>query len=200
MSEGQKMNQKRQEVVIAVGISLALFWLLNTAAQYFYFDELSTQIASTEKQLSSLKEQNQNLEVMKANLKKLEDNNDQLTSDYKELNKLIPEEQELPEILDYLYNSGISRGLKLSHFSQSQKISHVGALNQLPITVSVVGADDNIRRYISDFTRYKRILNVDSIQITRLNEPKVDEKIPDKFNAEIHFSAFLSDPKYTAKD
>lgn len=207
MSQGQ---QTKQDLLIAIVVSIALVWLSNIAIQYLFFDDFTTAISSKTEQLSQMVGENQKLTVMQANLNTLENNGETLSVEYKQLNSLIPEEKELPDILEYLYKAGLSRNLKLSHFSQSQKIARVGALNQLPITVSVTGSDDNIRRYVNDFIRFKRILSVDSVEITKIPNQKPQEtpekaekpnqKIDETYSAEIKFSAFLSDPKYDPKD
>ncbi|MFY9222467.1 MAG: hypothetical protein WAQ98_07355, partial [Blastocatellia bacterium] len=85
---------------------------------------------------------------------------------------------------------------KLSHFSQSEKISRLGALKQLPVNVSVLGTQDGIARYLDDFNRFKyvkRLLNLDSIKFVEETSPKYKDR--GLFTAQIKFSAFLSDPK-----
>ncbi len=205
-----------QDLLIAVVISIVLVYLSNLTIEYFLFEDFTKEITSKTEQLSGLSSENQRLVVMQGNLNRLENNVDTLSTEYKELNNLIPEEKELPEILDYLYKSGLSRNLKISHFSQSQKIARVGALNQLPITVTVTGASDNISRYVNDFIRFNRILSVDSVEITKVVNQRLEvskdtqntdqntsqntnKKAEEVYNGEIRFSAYLSDPKFDQK-
>lgn len=213
-----------QDLLIALVLSIVLVYLSNLTIEYFVFEDFTKEITSKTEQLSGLSSENQRLVVMQANLNRLENNVDTLSNEYKELNNLIPEEKELPDILEYLYKSGLSRNLKISHFSQSQKIARVGALNQLPITVTVTGASDNISRYVNDFIRFKRILSVDSVEITKVvnqrleiskdtqntdpnsnqnnnqnNNQTSNKKVEEVYSGEIRFSAYLSDPKFDPK-
>jgi len=190
----QNSNLKRQNILIAIVVSLALAYMVNMGANYMYFDDISLKVNRKQEQLNTLVAENKELVALTNQYNELEKQAEQLNDDYKKLNVLIPEERELPEILNFLYNAGLSRNLKLSHFSQSEKIARSGALNQLPVTVSVVGTDSDIARYLDDFNRFKyvgRLLNIDSVKFVEETDPK----LAGLFTAEIKFSAFLSDPK-----
>ena len=190
----QNSNLKRQNILIAIVVSLALAYMVNMGADYMYFDDISLKVNRKQEHLNTLVAENKELVALTNQYNELEKQAEQLNDDYKKLNVLIPEERELPEILNFLYNAGLSRNLKLSHFSQSEKIARSGALNQLPVTVSVVGTDSDIARYLDDFNRFKyvgRLLNIDSVKFVEETDPK----LAGLFTAEIKFSAFLSDPK-----
>lgn len=190
----QNNNLKRQNILIAIVVSLALAYMVNMGANYMYFDDISLKVNRKQEHLNTLVAENKELVALTNQYNELEKQAEQLNNDYKKLNVLIPEERELPEILNFLYNAGLTRNLKLSHFSQSEKIARSGALNQLPVTVSVVGTDSDIARYLDDFNRFKyvgRLLNIDSVKFIEETDPK----LAGLFTAEIKFSAFLSDPK-----
>lgn len=190
------LPQKKQNLIIAIVVSIGLMWLINITLNYAYFDEMNLEISKKQENLNGLKSQVQELTILQTKLVELEKRSEQLEKDYKKLNQLIPEEKELPEILSYLYDAGLNRDLKLSHFSQSEKISRLGALKQLPINVSVLGTQDSIARYLDDFNRFKyvkRLLNLDSIKFVEETSPKYKDR--GLFTAQIKFSAFLSDPK-----
>lgn len=190
LTQNQNPKESRQTLIIAIVVAVSLIYVTNWFSNYFYFDRVNAQISFKQEEFSGLEQEHCNLEKIKSNLQVLEKNSASLEEDYKNLVPLIPEEKELPDILAYLYQAGTSRNLRLSHFSQSQKIARQGALNQLPITVSVLGSDDDILRYLNDFVRFKRILNIDNIKITEETNPKY----AGNFNAEIKFSAYLSAP------
>ena len=208
----EKRREKRQTLIIALVVSVGLVYLTNWFAGYFYFDGINNQISLKTQDFTTLQAEHKTLEIIKNNLETLEKNSASLEDEYKQLSPLIPEEKELPNILAYLYQAGTSRSLQLSHFSQNEKIAREGALNQMPVTVSVVGTDDSVLRYLNDFVRFNRILNIDSIKTTEEQNPKrpckrlddvsteenktVSEqksKIPCNITAEIKFSAYVSD-------
>lgn len=193
----QNSSLKRQNILIAIVVSLALAYMVNMGANYMYFNDVSLEAIRKQEQLNALVAENKELVALTDQYNELEKQAEQLNNDYKKLNVLIPEERELPEILNFLYNAGLSRNLKLSHFSQSEKVARSGALNQLPVTVSVVGTDSDVARYLDDFNRFKyvgRLLNIDSVKFVEETDPKLQGL----FTAEIRFSAFLSDPKALA--
>ena len=186
----ENSNEKYQTLIIAVVVGVALMYVNNWLSSYFYFDQVAIEINTKEEEFVSLQRERQHLEQVKANLEILEKSSYNLEDDYKKLEPLIPEEKDLADILAYLYKSGTNRNLRLSHFSQSQKISRQGALNQLPITVSVLGSEDDVLRYMNDFVRFNRILNIDSIKFKEETNPQYIGNV----NAEVKFSAYLSDP------
>lgn len=186
----QEAKDKKQNLIIAITLALAMIYLINWFSQHFYFNERGNQIASKEQDLSALETKRDSLENIKKNLDVLQKSSFDLEDDYKALSVLVPEEKDLPNILTYLHQAGVQRDLRLSHFSQSQKIARQGALNQVPITVSVLGSDDNISRYLTDFVRFNRILNLEGIKLVEETDPKYIGNM----NAEIKFSAYVSDP------
>lgn len=186
----QNPREKRENLIIVIVIGIALVYLTNWFTGYFYFDEIATQISSKQQTLNELENERKTLENTKQTLSLLEDKSSKLEEDYKKLSVLVPEEKELQDILKDLSESGRLRNLRLSHFSQSQKIARQGALNQIPITVSVLGSDDDISRYLFELTRFKRIFSVDSVKFSEESNPQFVGNV----NAEIKFSAFISSP------
>lgn len=189
-SSPNSLKEKKQNLIIAIVIGIGLIYLTSWFSNYLYFDELSIQITSKQTTLDSLENERKSLENTKQTLSVLEEKSLKLEEDYKKLSGLVPEEKELQDILKDLSDAGKLRNLRLSHFSQSQKIARQGALNQVPITVSVVGSDDDISRYLFELTRFKRIFSVDSVKFNEETNPEYAGNV----SAEIKFSAFISAP------
>jgi Tfp pilus assembly protein PilO len=183
-------QEKKESFIIAIVVGMAMIYLTNWFANYFYFNEVTINISSKEETLNTLETERKVLENTKKNLSLLQEHSSKLEDDYKKLSVLVPEEKDLQNVLSDLSRAGLQRNLRLSHFSQSQKIARQGAVNQVPITVSVLGSDDDISRYLFEMTRFSRIFNIDSVKFTT----ETNSQYAGNVNAEIKFSAFISAP------
>lgn len=183
-------QEKKESFIIAIVVGMAMIYLTSWFANYFYFNEVTINISSKEETLNTLETERKVLENTKKNLSLLQEHSSKLEDDYKKLSVLVPEEKDLQNVLSDLSRAGLQRNLRLSHFSQSQKIARQGAVNQVPITVSVLGSDDDISRYLFEMTRFSRIFNIDSVKFTT----ETNSQYAGNVNAEIKFSAFISAP------
>ncbi len=184
----QERREKLQNVLIAVVLSVSLIIVVKYISDYYYFDQIQAQITEKETKLTGLRQQNQHSLEIKTNFQKLEADSAQVEKDYEQLSPLIPQDEEVQSILNDIYKAAVERGLRVTLFSQSEKVVHQGALNEVPCKASVLGAPDAINRYLVDFTRFKRILQLHKVRVTEEKDPKY----VGNFNAEILFSAYSS--------
>lgn len=184
----QQMREKLQNVIIAIILSTIVITLVKYGSDYFYFDEVNLQITSKEQKLKGLREQNQHSLEIKSNFQKLKMDSSQIEKDYQQLSPLIPQDEEVQSILNDVYKAAAGRGLRVTLFSQSEKVVRQNSLNEVPCKASVLGAPDAINRYLVDFTRFKRILQLHKVKVSEEKDPKY----AGNYNAEILFSAYSS--------
>lgn len=184
----QENREKYQNILIGLVLSVVLIAGMKYVSDYYYFDEVQITITAKKQKLANLKLENQHSVEIKANFQKLEADSAQIEEDYKKLSPLIPEDEEVQQILNDIYKAAVIRNLRVTLFSQSEKILRQGSLNEIPCKASILGSDEQIRRYLEDFARSKRILQLRKVKIV---EDK-DFRYVGNFDADISFSAYSS--------
>jgi Tfp pilus assembly protein PilO len=184
----QQNREKYQNILIGLILSVVLITGIKYVSDYYYFDDVQTTITTKEEKLANLRNENQHSIEIKANFQKLEIDSAQIEEDYKKLSPFIPEDEEVQAILNDIYKAAVERNLRVTLFSQSEKILHQGALNEIPCKASILGSNDQLRRYLQDFARSKRILQLHKVKITEEKDPRYAGNV----DADIFFSAYSS--------
>lgn len=165
-----------------------------TVASYFisnryYFDAVEQEQIKQSAQIEQLRASNNELEQIKANSAQLEQSLFEAERKHKRLNSLIPYEAELPVILNWVASQAKLRGLRLEHFAQGTRTNQQGNINEVTVTVEVLGNADGISRFAGDFARFERLLRVNSVRIV---QEKEQDSAFGTAHAFIEFSAFVS--------
>lgn len=182
-------DTKIVKTIVGILMAIGLFYASFAISNYFYFDEQQTDINTKNKLLEFLIAQNNQNEKLKANMEQLEQALLKAEDEAKSLKKLLPSEAEVPAVLNWVANRAYERGLKLEHFNQLDKKAS-NNLTEVSLNVEVSGNYDSAGRFLEDFARYERVLNVKTILMTQ----KLDQSQPTTL-ASINFVAFVSNQK-----
>lgn len=192
--DGQTDKDKINEVIFTVGIMVTLTIVVQLIINYFYLDEVATTIAGKETVVSALKTENSRLLNIQSNHSKLIVDSAKAENDYRELQSLIPQKAEQPQILIWLSEEARLRGLKLESFQENSLPQNVqqkmGQLQQVSIKAIVSGDQSQITKLLVDFSRHERIFLVESIRLSEKEKNKDSTEVT-SHTAEIIFSAFL---------
>lgn len=190
----QTDKDKINEVIFTVGIMLTITIAVQLISNYFYLDEIATTIAGKETTLAGLKTENSRLLDIQSNHSKLIVDSAKAENDYRELQSLIPQKAEQPQILIWLSKEAALRGLKLESFQENSLPQNVqqklGQLQQVSIRAIVAGDQSQIAKLLVDFSRHERILLVESVKLSEKEKNKDSTEVV-THKGEIVFSAFL---------
>ena len=182
----------RKPTTIIFGLILAsiLGYGLLELSNFYYFNEKAKEVLNLRESVQKLKESNDEDELIKTNANQLEIKLLEAEQSYSSLKPLIPNESELPKIMDWIESRAKERNLKLEHFSRGQYTSQVTKLTEIPIQVEVLGYFDAVSRFLQDFSRCERILKVRGVHMTR--EPLMKDPQYQTMRATISVSAYVS--------
>jgi Tfp pilus assembly protein PilO len=189
------MKDNLARIIFTTLIAAAIVLVVNEAANYFYFSTRADLLTKQRDKITEMKSSNDENERIKANADQLEQAFVDAERRYNLLKPLLPPEAELPKVLDWVTERATLRDLKLEHFSQGTRIQQQGAINEIPIQVEVLGYYDGVGRFLGDFARFERVLQVHGVRMVQ------EQQNPSAYTtvrANISFSAYVSKEKAPA--
>lgn len=172
-------------IIAAITLVLGTYYLTNT----YYFSYQNEELLRLTIKANELKQANDENAQIKKNSEQTERALMDAEKKYSALKPLVPSEAELPQILDWLANKARGRNLKLEHFSQGTQTKQAGTISEIPVQVEVLGYYDGVERFIEDFSRFERLLQVHSVHM--MQEPQKDPTPVLVVRANISFSAYV---------
>lgn len=152
----------RQKVLLFVGTVLVLaggFYFLIYQEQADKIKIVETNIAEQEKRLAALKQ-------IEAQLPKVQEELAKSEADFSELLKLLPDQKEIPALLETISQLGAQVGLENILF-QPQPEQAREFYAAIPIRLDLIGTYHRLGAFLDGISRLDRILKVDTMSITR---------------------------------
>ena len=178
-------------VIAAIALVLGTYYVSNT----YYFSQQNDELLRLAAKVNELKQANDENAQIKKNSEQTEIALVDAEKKYSSLKFLVPSEAELPQILNWLADKARGRNLKLEHFSQGTQTKQTGVIGEIPVQVEVLGYYDGVERFIEDFSRFERLLQVRSVHM--MQEPQKDPTPVLVVRANISFSAYVIKDKPT---
>ncbi|MCS6884672.1 MAG: type 4a pilus biogenesis protein PilO [Acidobacteriota bacterium] len=175
-------------LIVSICISILVAFSIIELAEAVYLSSERGRLRLKKTEVDKKRAENDANESLQKNSAELEAALRRTKQIYQSLSPLIPQEAELPEILSWLAARAADRGLKLEYFSQSSKSIDLGVVKEIQIQVEVLGYYDAVSRFVEDFSRFKRILRVNSIKLVQEQEQQPTLTV----RAYINASAFLA--------
>lgn len=146
---------KVQRLVICFGtiaVILGLFIYLSAWPKYDKINKLSTEIEKLDKQLASMKIEAAKLPQYR---KKLEDSK----AEFALVKKKLPEEKDIPDLLNSISSSGKEAGLELLLF-QLEKEVQKDFYAEIPVSIKIHGGYHNLGQFLSKVASLSRVVNI----------------------------------------
>ncbi len=135
------------------------FYFLKFQSQLDTIDSLRAQIGEQQKKLVTLKAAVVQVEVLK---KELTQSEEELTK----LLMLLPDQKEIPGLLENVSRLGARVGLENILFKpQPEVVKEFYAV--IPVQLDLVGSFNNLGVFLDSISKLDRILKVDSLKVTR---------------------------------
>ncbi|MCX6556308.1 MAG: type 4a pilus biogenesis protein PilO [Candidatus Aminicenantes bacterium] len=163
-------------VFLVVGVVLfgIFYFIIYSPTQ----EEIATIVAQSEK----LQEEIRKAEKNESKLKKLEDEKANNEAILEELKGILPEKQEVSQILRKIQAIASNARLKTSSFTFSNE-SKRDLYLEWPIAISLEGNYHNLGLFFDQVARLKKIFTIDGLRISPLNSLSYDYTIRANFIA-----------------
>lgn len=145
-------------LVVSVG-----FYYLKYKPQAQKIQSLTKDIDAQEKKLAELKRAAEQVKVLEAEITKLEE-------EFKQLVALLPDQREIPGLLDSVSKLASQSGLEQISFQPQPEQMH-DFYATIPVRVELNGSYHELGVFLDKVSKLDRIVKVDNLSLTRLRQP-----------------------------
>lgn len=184
----EEKKKQRTEIIIAIIFAVVIMIGGYLVSNYGYFDAEAKSLEVQQQKLTELQASNTTLEEISKHMPELENESNQVDADYQRLLPLVPNKNDLSTVLQDVQSAAIRRGLRLESFTPSTAKIKPGTLNEIPVQAEILGDDSSLRGYLTELAHFSRILQVNSVEYTRIQEGELKGNV----KAKVNLSAFTS--------
>ena len=172
-------------IVALLGVSYVYF---GTSMLPFCYQVRKAQIAELEDEHTRLSAELEKARQMVGNLAKLEAEYERLHRQWLSAQELLPEEQEMPELLRKVTTAGNRAGIEFILFQPTVPVAKE-LFKEHPVRVRVRGGYHQLGIFLSRLANMERIVNVNELKINMLKEDK-DKRIRGTVVADFTLTAY----------
>lgn len=151
------LKRKLLVLLVIVGTLVGCFY-------YFSIDSEYTKIDQSRKQLADLEKQRLEKQAIANNLAKFRREVERLNQDLKDAVTLLPNEAEIPELLQKVSELVEKSGLQMDVF-ELQGESPQGFYAKVPVNMEVTGSFHEVVVFLDKLSKLSRIVNVTNISL-----------------------------------
>jgi type IV pilus assembly protein PilO len=155
-------------IVALIGVSYVYF---GTSMLPFCYQVRKAQIAELEDEHTRLSAELEKARQMVGNLAQLEAEYERLHRQWLSAQELLPEEQEMPELLRKVTTAGNRAGIEFILFQPTAPVAKE-LFKEHPVRVTLRGGYHQLGIFLSRLANMERIVNVNDLKITMLKEDK----------------------------
>ncbi len=166
------LEQRVIELTTVQKALIVLFTLLVLGGGFYYLkykpqaaqiNSLKTSISAEEKKLAELKKAAAESQALEAEIAKLE-------AEFSQLLTLLPDQREIPGLLDSISRLASEAGLEQVSFQpQPEKLMDFYAA--IPVRLELVGGYNELGVFLDRVSKLDRIVKVDNLTLSRLKQP-----------------------------
>lgn len=159
-----QLNNKQRLIILVVIIAL-----LAGGFYYFVYRKNQTTITGLESTLSSLQTDIQGLRAIQAKLREFEAERDSLQKQLMIIRRKLPQQKEIPGLLESISNAGKESGLEFDLFrprSEGKKEFYA----EVPVDITVKGPFHNIVMFLDKIAHFPRIVNISNFSFKNPQE------------------------------
>jgi type IV pilus assembly protein PilO len=163
-------------VVILVTIGVLLF----VAVQYTVTGDMYTQAQGLEDQVVLLKQKNEQARIVTQRIDEFRALFQAKNAEYDELKVLLPEAQEITNVLKGLQDTTRTSSLILRRFTPRKDVQQ-GFIAQKQVEVEVSSNYGNLRNFFSQMAKLQRIVSVSEVNIRQTPNQTANKTIDSRF-------------------
>jgi type IV pilus assembly protein PilO len=155
-----ELNNKQRLLILGIVIALV------TVGFYYYIYVPGTKnIAAQEGRLAGLQRDLSSLQTIAAKLPEFKATIQQLETQLVEIRKKLPQDREIPGLLESISKAGTESGLQFELFRPRGEVRHE-IYSDVPVDITVKGPFQNIIMFLDKIAHLPRIVNVTTFSFT----------------------------------
>lgn len=153
-----------KRVLILVGISVAII----AAGYWFLIAPARAEVASLKNKLATLEVTLNENRVIAADIPKYRKEKEEMEARLKKAVAQLPNEKEIPDLIDAISNAGEEAGLKIMIFKPGAEIPK-GFYAEVPVSMSVTGRYESLYDFSVKIANLPRIVNISGLNVLTAN-------------------------------
>lgn len=167
---------------VGLGVGVALGALVLFAGYRMQLTKMNREISNQERTLADLEDQIQRGEEARAQLPQFQERVARMELELEKLLRILPNRRNVHDLLRQFRSIAEQEDFNLTKVTPGNE-SEQEYFNEWPISLQVEGTYHNLARFFDKMSRFRRILNVDSLRINTARRPTPTHSINASFVA-----------------
>ncbi len=159
----ESINQKPFRV--RLGILIAIIVVVFGAYWYFWWSPKSEELTSARAELQREEQKLNEYQAIARDLPRFEEEFKKLSKEFEESARKLPEEKEIPRLIDDIYKEVSGSGLVSNTFAPKAEVKK-NIYAEIPIEMKVFGSYYDLANFFDRVSRLSRIVNVRDLNLS----------------------------------
>ena len=166
----------RQSVNVKLGILFVIILIICGVYWYFFWSPKSEELTRARNVLQKERAKLNEYESIAQELPKFEQEFKKLDREFKEAASKLPEEKEIPSLIDGVYAEVSASGLESNTFAPKAEVKK-DIYAEIPIDMKVYGSYYDLANFFNRVSKLPRIVNIRDLNLTQEKKRSAGDKI-----------------------
>lgn len=160
----ESINEK--PLRIRLGMLIAILVVISGAYWYFWWSPKSEELDTAKAELQREEKKLNEYQAIARELPRFEQEFNKLNKEFEESARKLPEEKEIPSLIDSIYKEISGSGLESNTFAPKGEVKK-DIYAEIPIEMKVYGSYYDLANFFDRISRLPRIVNVRDLNLSR---------------------------------
>ncbi len=166
----------QQSVYVKLGILLTIILIICGVNWYFFWSSKSEELTRARNELQKERTKLNEYESIAKELPRFEQEFNRLDRGFKEAANKLPEEKEIPSLIDNVYNEVSASGLESNTFAPKPEVKK-DIYAEIPIDMKVYGSYYDIANFFDRVSKLSRIVNIRDLNLSQEKKRSAGDRI-----------------------
>ena len=162
------MMEKRTKIILALVVVALIICFYR-----FVWTPVSKRMNETKEEYHRVSTELRKTETVAAKLEEVKRRYEVLTTRWEKAKLMLPQEKEIPSLLEGITTAGMKSGIKFDLF-EPQSMLPRGIYSEVPVNMGVTGNFHEVASFLSAIGNLPRIVNVSDLQLRGNTKRKLD--------------------------
>jgi type IV pilus assembly protein PilO len=170
----ESLDQK--SVYVKLGILLTIILIISGVYWYFFWSPKSEELTIARDELQKERTKLNEYESIAKELPKFEQEFNKLDREFKEAASKLPEEKEIPSLIDSVYAAVSASGLESNTFAPKPEVKK-DIYAEIPIDMKVYGSYYDLANFFDKVSKLPRIVNIRDLNLSQEQRRSTGDRI-----------------------
>lgn len=166
----------QQSVYVKLGVLLTIILIICGVYWYFFLSPKSEELTRARNELQKERTKLNEYESIARELPRFEQEFNKLDREFKEAAKKLPEEKEIPSLIDNVYSEVSASGLESNTFAPKPEVKK-DIYAEIPIDMKVYGSYYDIANFFDRVSKLSRIVNIRDLNLSQEKKRSAGDRI-----------------------